>query len=234
VSALCALYDDQAIAGLNAHPHPRGKGLKALIERLKIDWAAEKRRTFEDRAINGLNDGYTIEQAGRLCALLLRGGIEDGSQLITGPDLNLLRTRLDFLMLHSMMLRGESTRKAELADLCSVLLPDESSECLGLVLRTSAGKTVPLAVGGNPRMQQYHAACHRDPVLCPIGALAHWLVLRWEICGETPSRRARIAISEAVPRRHFVRPYGCRASGKLKYIELNKRNKRKTKDKNLP
>ena len=28
-------------------------------------------RTFEDRTINGLNDGYTIEQAGRLCALLI-------------------------------------------------------------------------------------------------------------------------------------------------------------------
>jgi len=174
---------------LTPTPHPRGKGLKALIERLKIDWAGEKRRMFEDRAINGLNDGYTIEQAGRLCALLLRGGIDDGDgrQRVTGADLNLLRTRLDFLMLHAMMLRGESTRKAELADLCSVLLPDESSECLGLVLRTNAGKTIPLAVGGNLRMQHYHAALrHRDPVLCPVGALAHWLVLRWEICGETP------------------------------------------------
>jgi hypothetical protein len=175
------------VAGLNTYPHPRGKGLKALVERLKIDWASEKRRTFEDRAINGLNDGYTIEQAGRLCALLLRGGVEDGRALISGADLNLLRTRLDFLMLHAMMLRGESTRKAELADLCSVLLPGESSECLGLVLRTSAGKTIPLALGGNLRMQHYHAALrHRDPVLCPVGALAHWLVLRWEICGETP------------------------------------------------
>jgi hypothetical protein len=36
-------------------------------------------------------------------------------------------------------------------------------------------------------MQQYHAALrHRDSVLYFIGALAHWLVLRWEICGETP------------------------------------------------
>src|SRR5437762_14313231 len=43
-------------------------------------------------------------------------------------------------------------------DLCSVLLPDESSECLGLVLRTSAGKTIPLALGGNLRKQHYHAA----------------------------------------------------------------------------
>jgi hypothetical protein len=34
---------------MTRHPHPRGKSLKALLERLKIDWAAEKRRTFEDR-----------------------------------------------------------------------------------------------------------------------------------------------------------------------------------------
>ena len=128
-----------------------------------------------------------MEQAGRLCALLLRSGMEDGQQRLTETNLYLLRTRLDFLMLHSMMLRGESTRKAELADLCSVLLPDEGSECLGLVLRTSVGKTIPLALGGNLRMQHYHAALrHRDPILCPVGALAHWLVLRWEICGETP------------------------------------------------
>jgi len=42
VSVLCALYDDQAVAGLNTHRHLRGKGLKALVERLKIDWAAER------------------------------------------------------------------------------------------------------------------------------------------------------------------------------------------------
>jgi hypothetical protein len=82
-------------------------------------------------------------------------------------------------MLHAMMLREESTRKAELADLCSVLLPNKSSECLGFVLRTNAGKTIPLAIEGNLRIQQYHAALrHRDPVLCPVGALAHWLILR--------------------------------------------------------
>jgi hypothetical protein len=129
---------------------------------------------FKDRAINGLNDGYTIEQAGRLCAILLRGEIKDEKQRISGTDLNLLRTRLDFLMLHAMILRGESTRKAELADLCSVLLPDEGSECLGLVLRTSVGKTIPLALGGNLRIQHYHAALrHRDSVLCPVNALVY-------------------------------------------------------------
>lgn len=107
---------------------------------------------MKDRAINGLNNGYIIEQVDRLCALLLRGGMKDGRSLIAGADLHLLRTRLDFLMLHAMMLRGESTRRAELADLYSVLLPDESSEYLGLVLRTSTGKTMPLAIGGNLRI----------------------------------------------------------------------------------
>ena len=61
VSALYALYDEQAVASLNAQSHPCSKGLKTLIERLKIDWPAEKRRTFKDRAINSLNEGYTIE-----------------------------------------------------------------------------------------------------------------------------------------------------------------------------
>jgi Centromere DNA-binding protein complex CBF3 subunit, domain 2 len=99
--------------------------------------------------------------------------MENRRRLITEADLYLLRTRLDFLMLHTMMLRGEFTRKAELADLCSVL-PDESSECLSLVLRTSAGKTILLAMGGNLRIQHYHAALrYRDPVLCPVGVLAY-------------------------------------------------------------
>jgi hypothetical protein len=77
-------------------------------------------------------------------------------------------------MLHAMILRGESTRKTELTDLYSVFLLDESSECLALVLRINAGKIIPLAIEGNLRMQQYHAALrHRDPVFCPVSALAH-------------------------------------------------------------
>jgi len=37
ISVLCVLYDDQGVAGLNAYPYLRGKGLKALIKWLKID-----------------------------------------------------------------------------------------------------------------------------------------------------------------------------------------------------
>jgi hypothetical protein len=59
---LCALYDDQRVAFSNPYPHPRGKALKALMERLQVDCAAETRRNFEDSAINGLKDGYTLAE----------------------------------------------------------------------------------------------------------------------------------------------------------------------------
>jgi hypothetical protein len=81
--------------------------------------------------------------------LLLRGGMKDGRRLIIEADLYLLRTRLDFLILHTMILRGESTRKTGLVDLYNMLFPDESSEYLSLVLRISAGKTIPLAMREN-------------------------------------------------------------------------------------
>jgi hypothetical protein len=99
-----------------------------------------------------------MERAGRLCALLLRGGAEeDGRQRGgQGPISISFGTPLDFLMLHAMMLRREFTWKAELADLCSMLLPNEGLECLRLVLHTNVSKTISLALGENLRMLHYH------------------------------------------------------------------------------
>ena len=163
-------------------PHPRGKATKALMTRLRIDWSAFKRASFEDRAIHGLTNGYTTEQAAQLSAMLLAGGKVLGEEGVAGGEWHFLRTRLDFLLMHSMMLRGESTRRAELPDLCAYDLPNEGSECLALILRIGRGKSIPLADGGNSRRQHYHGALRsRDVVLCPLGALAHWLVLRWDL-----------------------------------------------------
>ena len=87
---------------------------------------------------------------------------------------HLLRTRLDFLLMHSMMLRGKSTRRAELSDLCAYDLSNEEFECLALILRIGQGKSIPLTNGGNSRRQHYHDALRsRDVVLCPLDALAH-------------------------------------------------------------
>jgi hypothetical protein len=182
VSALCALYDDQRVAECNPYPHPRGKALKALMERLQIDWAAETRRNFEDRAINGLKDGYTLAELRSLSGKILAG--EGG--LAGAEPLALLRTRLDFLLLHSMMLRGESSRSAELSDLCAVRLLNEGDmACLAVVMRITTGKTIALKDGGSSRKTHYSGFLrHRDVLLCPVAALAQWLVYRWEIARE--------------------------------------------------
>ena len=37
VSALCALYQDQRMDGINALPNPRGHGVRALMTRLRIE-----------------------------------------------------------------------------------------------------------------------------------------------------------------------------------------------------
>jgi hypothetical protein len=49
-----------------------------------------------------------------------------GEERLAGTEaLVLLRTRLDFLILHSMMLREESSRSTELSDLCVVRFLNE-------------------------------------------------------------------------------------------------------------
>lgn len=144
VSSLICLYDDQKLAGLHNHPHPRGKAVKALMEWLRINWAAEKRRTFEDRAINGLNDGYTSSQLRTLSKMLLGG---EGGFSETDPVIR-LRTRLDFLFLHAMMLRGESSRNAELADLSCVELENEGPGATALMMKIVKGKTIALTDAG--------------------------------------------------------------------------------------
>jgi hypothetical protein len=110
-----------------------------------------------------------------------------GEERLAGTEpLVLLRTRLDFLMLHSMMLRGESSRSAELSDLCTVrLLNEGDTACLAVVMHITTGKTIALKDGGSSRKTHYSEFLrHRDVLLCPVAALAQWLAFRWEIARE--------------------------------------------------
>lgn len=84
-----------------------------------------------------------------------------------------------------MMLRGESSRNAELSDLCAINLTNEGSPCLAVVLRIYKGKTIDLKDGSSSRKVQYSGFLrHRDVNLCAVGALAQWLVFRWDMAGE--------------------------------------------------
>jgi hypothetical protein len=111
----------------------------------------------------------------------------------------LLRTRLDFLLLHSMILRGESSRTVELSDLCAVRLLNEGDmACPAVVMRITTGKTITLKDGGSSRKTHYSGFLrHRDVLLCPVAALAAGITGRWRprissasldnTCGHSPA-----------------------------------------------
>ncbi|OXV07073.1 hypothetical protein Egran_05155 [Elaphomyces granulatus] len=91
-----------------------------------------------------------------------------------------LRSLADFLMRHHMLLRGLSTRHADLADLFT--LPDLKegiTPCQPLILTMGHGK-----MNQYGRMEYAVALRNKDPVICPLGALAIYLFWRWEFSGE--------------------------------------------------
>ena len=82
-------------------------------------------------------------------------------------------------MLHAYMLRSESTRIAELSDLCCVNMDNESrdSDCIAMILLITSGKTIDKKDGMSPRNIHYHRVLRdRSALLCPIGALAAWVL----------------------------------------------------------
>jgi hypothetical protein len=93
-----------------------------------------------------------------------------------------LRTRADILLLHYLMARSETTRDYfKLSSLSSVLLDNEGSECIAMIVTLNKGKTI---ITGR---DQYGGAMRaRQPEDCCLGALAQWLFWRWQVNGEEP------------------------------------------------
>ena len=147
---------------------------------LQISRAKLWRSNFEDRAINNLNDGYTLDEAVKMADHLM------GTMAARSEEKS-LRLRVDLQFLHSMMLRSESTRYAEFADLCTVRLENEGPDCLAVVLRISQGKTMNRQDAANNNKTMYTGFLrHKEVLLCPVGALAFWLSYRWDVSGEAP------------------------------------------------
>jgi len=78
------------------------------IEILESGFRITLREGFADRAVGKLGDGYTEEEYRRLCS----GMFEMEDQLAIW-----LRTRLDIQLLHAGVLRSETNRLAEFADI---------------------------------------------------------------------------------------------------------------------
>jgi hypothetical protein len=140
VSALVDLWAQQVVDETNRHPTARGRLLKALLQANKIDRARHSHDNFEDRAICSLNDGYTALEYRQLAKNTIAK---------TESVQQWLRTRLDIQLLHTCVLRSESTRRLELPDMAVKLLGGEGAEggetpCL--IISFTEGKTVSVGV----------------------------------------------------------------------------------------
>lgn len=76
---------------------------------------------------------------------------------------------MDILLGHHLVLRGESRRRMDLADLSSVEMPSQEGPqpCRALIVLLSNGKT-----NKTGRQDYMGSMRHRDPLLCSHGALA--------------------------------------------------------------
>lgn len=166
LAAIVDLYQQQVNLKVNSYPHPR-KACIRLLENMKFNDERLRRSEFQDRGLGTLIDGYTSENdvANIVSYYYSRSrGIE-------------LRNAVAFLLSHYCLLRGESARKAEFADLQMVMLDREGpSECPAFVMVLRQGKT-------NHFGRIELSACIRNSKveICPFMALGSYFFWRWHI-----------------------------------------------------
>ncbi|KAJ5085702.1 short-chain dehydrogenase [Penicillium argentinense] len=95
-----------------------------------------------------------------------------------------LRTAVDFLFSHNMLLLGESRRQLQFPDLFTISLPNEGpTPCWPMIMIMNNGKTNQFG-----RLQYMGVMRHQDPLLCTMSQAAIYLFYRWQIVGESPPR----------------------------------------------
>jgi hypothetical protein len=93
-----------------------------------------------------------------------------------------LRTAVDFLLAHNVLLRSESRLAAGFPDFFTIPLPGEgSTPCFPMIIIMDNGKVNPLG-----RLKYGAVMRHRNPLLYTMSHTAFYLFCRWNIAGETP------------------------------------------------
>jgi hypothetical protein len=185
VSAVVDLWSFQKSSGSNSHPNPRGEGLNAILGAHTRREHVRKRAQFVDRAAGTLQEGYTEEKMldiVRACWVGSQDRARRGQhrQSIESH----LRTAVDFLFSHNMLLRSESRLGAEFADLFTLPLPNEGpTPCSAMFFLMGNGKTNP-----SQRIEYGAVIRHRNPLLCTMGHTAFYLFFRWNVVREPPPR----------------------------------------------
>jgi Centromere DNA-binding protein complex CBF3 subunit, domain 2 len=93
-----------------------------------------------------------------------------------------LRTAIDFLLAHHVLLRSESRLAAEFPDFFTIPLPGEgATPCFPMIVIMDSGKMNPLG-----RLEYGAVMRHRNPLLCTMVHTAFYLYYRWNVASETP------------------------------------------------
>jgi hypothetical protein len=178
IAAVLQLYKIQQALGHNTLRHPRGGILRDIVKQTKEAQNTRDREAFVDRGVGGINAGYSDQEFLALQQHLLRSACQHSP---TYP--HFFRTRLDILMGHFYVLRGENRREGELADLALLTYPptEGPTPCHAIVFTISKGKT-----NKSGKKQFMGALRHKNPLLCSQGAMAQYFFARWSLGGERP------------------------------------------------
>jgi hypothetical protein len=97
-----------------------------------------------------------------------------------------LRTAVDPLLAHNVLLRSESRLAAEFSDFTIPFPGKGPMPCFPMIMIMNNGKTNPLG------QLEYGAVMrHRNPLLYAMAHTAFYLFYRWNIAGKTPSYFSR-------------------------------------------
>lgn len=120
-TALIDLWFYQSSRSRNPHPHPNGSALQALLKDKQRSQTATKKANFEDRGQGTIADGYDTSGLRRIVDEFCAKSHSTKASGVGG----FLRGRLDFLLSHHLLARGEARRFAELPDLQLLMLENE-------------------------------------------------------------------------------------------------------------
>jgi hypothetical protein len=134
VAAMVDLWRQQQRLKINNHPSPRDGAVSAFIKITGYEENDRRRKNFADRGADTMLDGYTTtEQIQNIARFFWMTSHNHGTSL---------RNLLAFLLSHYALMRGESARRMELADLHSNELENEGyTSCRALVMVMRQGKT---------------------------------------------------------------------------------------------
>jgi hypothetical protein len=175
ITAVTDLWQQQRVLGMNNHPSPRESLCREYIRSLQRKSAEKNRATYADKGQDTLLDGYSEPELRTIAEKLWQKTAKSPAS----AELY-LRTLTDLLLSHYMLARGDHRRGAEISDLFTFEFPGEgATRCMPLIFTTRGGKT-----NQHGRLETAGAFRSRDPDICLIGAVAFYLLFRWDLSPE--------------------------------------------------